>query len=250
MEKKNLILIIIVTSAMCILALVLGLVFGLRKENDNLNQNDVNVLNSYDNTAELIEKYQVLNPTPVLSKLETNIQNRLLTGFENWNRGFKTWKAWGNILYTEDSIYNVHGTRLSLASYQAAMDVSLKQATILMGDFHNMLITDEFTAIHYDFLTGVEGNMNKSRVMEFVKFKDYGGDLGTRVVEGWGITKNESSEGLKKFQGDKEREEQENQDNFIKNYSIPDTEALRDKYWIKYPTEYKNIKMLIPKLYF
>lgn len=135
MEKKNLILIIIVTSAMCILALVLGLVFGLRKENDNLNQNDVNVLNSYDNTAELIEKYQVLNPTPVLSKLETNIQNRLLTGFENWNRGFKTWKAWGNILYTEDSIYNVHGTRLSLASYQAAMDVSLKQATILMGIF-------------------------------------------------------------------------------------------------------------------
>jgi len=73
---------------MCILALVLGLVFGLRKENDNSNQNDVNVLNSYDNTAELIEKYQVLNPTPVLSKLETNIQNRLLTGFENWNRGF------------------------------------------------------------------------------------------------------------------------------------------------------------------
>ena len=133
MEKKNLILIIIVTSAMCILALVLGLVFGLRKENDNSNQNDVNVLNSYDNTAELIEKYQVLNPTPVLSELETNIQNRLLTGFENWNRGFKTWKAWGNILYTEDSIYNVHGTRLSLASYQAAMDVSLKQATILMG---------------------------------------------------------------------------------------------------------------------
>ena len=133
MEKKNLILIIIVTSAMCILALVLGLVFGLRKENDNSNQNDVNVLNSYDNTAELIEKYQVLNPTPVLSELETSIQNRLLTGFENWNRGFKTWKAWGNILYTEDSIYNVHGTRLSLASYQAAMDVSLKQATILMG---------------------------------------------------------------------------------------------------------------------
>ena len=240
MEKKNLILIIIVTSAMCILALVLGLVFGLRKENDNLNQNDVNVLNSYDNTAELIEKYQVLNPTPVMNGLETNIQNRLLTGFENWNRGFKTWKAWGNILYTEDSIYNVHGTRLSLASYQAAMDESLKQATILMGDFHNMLITGEFTAIHYDFLTGVEGNMKKSRVMEFVKFKDYGGDLGTRVVEGWGSTKDDSGEGLKNFQGDKEREEQENQDNFIKNYSIPDTESLRDKYWIKYPTEYKD----------
>ena len=55
-----------------------------------------------------------------------------------------------------------------------------------------MLITGEFTAIHYDFLKGVEGNLNKSRVMEFVKFKDYGGDLGTRVVEGWGSTKDKS----------------------------------------------------------
>ena len=84
--------------------------------------------------------------------LEEKIQNRLLTGFENWNRGFKTWKAWGNILYTNDSIYNFHGARLSLAHYQAAMDISLKQAKILMGDFHNMLITDDFTAIHYDSL--------------------------------------------------------------------------------------------------
>lgn len=44
------------------------------------------------------------NPTAVTSDLEENIQNRLLTGFENWNRGFDAWKAWGDILYTNDSI--------------------------------------------------------------------------------------------------------------------------------------------------
>ena len=96
----------------------------------------------------------------------------MLTGFENWNRGFKTWKAWGNILYTNDSIYNVHGARLSL-----------------MGDFHNMLITDGFTAIHYDFITEKEGKRTVGKVMEFVNFKDYGNELGTRVVEGWEVLK-------------------------------------------------------------
>ena len=88
------------------------------------------------------------NPTTVKAGLEEKIQNRLLTGFENWNRGFKAWKDWGNIIYTQDSIYNVHGVRLTLAHYQESMDVALKQTNIIMGAFHNMLICDEFTAIY------------------------------------------------------------------------------------------------------
>ena len=77
------------------------------------------------------------------------IENRLLTGFENWNRGFDAWKAWGTILYTDDSIYNVHGVRLTLAEYQAAMNVTLKQANIQMGDFQNIIICDDWAAIRY-----------------------------------------------------------------------------------------------------
>jgi uncharacterized membrane protein len=231
-----------ILSAIFVVALSLGLVLGLRKKYDEESNKD-NVLNSYDNTEELIKKYQVINPTTALEGIEKNIQNRLLTGFENWNRGFNTWKAWGNILYTNESIYNVHGARLSLASYQAAMDISLKQQTILMGDFHNMLITGEFAAIHYDFLSGEVGakkeDLRKSRVMEFVKFKDYGAKLGTRVEEGWGSTKDASGDGLKQgFQADKEKVEQDEQDNYIQNYVIPTTDDLKTKYIIKYPTEY------------
>ena len=65
------------------------------------------------------------------------------------------------------------------------MDESLKRATILMGDFHIMIITGESAATHYDFFTGTQKPLKKSRVMEFVRFKDYGGNLGKRVVEGW-----------------------------------------------------------------
>ena len=133
MEPKTKKILIIAIIAFCIvaviLALTLGLVFGLRKKED-----DVEIVNSYDNTQELIQKFPVINSTTVQPGLEVKIQNRLLTGFENWNRGFNAWKEWGNILYTKDSIYNVHGARLTLEHYQQAMDIALKQADIIMGN--------------------------------------------------------------------------------------------------------------------
>ena len=55
----------------------------------------VEILNSYDNTEELLKKFTVMNPTPVETDMEKKIQNRLLTGFENWNRGTEAWMAWG-----------------------------------------------------------------------------------------------------------------------------------------------------------
>lgn len=193
-KKITLILIISLIVILVILGITLGLVFGLKQKNIDVikTEEEIEIVNSYDNTEELIGKFQVQNPTTVQSGIEKNIQNRLLTGFENWNRGFKAWKKWGDILYTEDSIYNVHGARLTLAQYQKSMDITLKQANILMGDFHNMLICGNFAAIYYDIKT-IKGEIEKpGTVMEFVLFKDYGEELGTRVVVGWGGTKDDS----------------------------------------------------------
>jgi hypothetical protein len=243
--EQRRILYIVIIAIVVILAVTLGLVFGLRKSDDEEQPNtkpEVDVMNSYDNTAELIKKFPVINNTTVLSGMEEHIQNRLLTGFENWNRGFKTWKAWGNILYTNESIYNVHGARLSLAHYQAAMDISLKQATIIMGDFHNMLISDQYCGIHYDFYSGSKDNLRKSKVMEFVKFHEYGNETNpdTRVEEGWGSTKDSSYDGLINFQGDDERQNQTGQDEYNLNYQIPENDDLTKKYIIKYPTTYRD----------
>ena len=231
-------ILIVLISVVALAALVLGLVFGLSKDHDkdkDKEEDEPDIVNSYNNTEELIEKYKVMNPTEVRDGIEKRVQNRLLTGFENWNRGFKAWKAWGNILYTNESIYNVHGCRLSLEHYQQAMDISLQQANITMGDFHNMLITDNYCGIHYDFLT----NGRKSRVMEFVRFKEYGEPLGARVSEGWGSTKDASYDGLKNFQGDDESRVQEEQIFFVQNYQIPSDETdLEKRYPIEYKTEY------------
>ena len=207
---------LITLGGLLVIALVLGLVLGLKIKNDK----EVGVMNSYGNTKELIKKFPVRNATYINeNNIEGRIQNRLLTGFENWNRGFKVWKALGDLLYTPDSIYNVHGARLNLAHYQAAMDASLQQADIQMGAFHNMLIVGNFCAIHYDFVTGGR----TSKVMEFVKFKEHRTEANpdTRVEEGWGSTKDNSYYGLISYQGSAEKQEQEGLNYYLLNYQLP-----------------------------
>ena len=202
----------------------------------------VDIVNSYDNTVELLVKYPVINQTPVDTELGKSIENRLLTGFENWNRGYDAWKAWGDILYTPNSIYNVHGARMTLREYQDTMDVLLKQTDIRMGDFHNMLITDDWTAIYYDTenIDPSTGESSPARVMEFVQFKDYGEELGTRVVEGWGGHKDQSYESMIMFLGEEERAKLQEYYDGIVDYELPETEDLNEKYQILYPTGFAS----------
>ena len=239
-KKRLTIVLIVAIIAILVLALTLGLVLGLRKKAKD-DGDEVVIVNSYDNTQELIQKFPVNNPTTVMPGIEEKIQNRLLTGFENWNRGFLAWKKWGSILYTEASIYNVHGARLTLGQYQNSMDVTLKRTNILMGDFHNMLICGNFAAIYYDIITVVGGKNNPGIVMEFVLFKDYGEQLGTRVVVGWGGAKDDSFNSMRYFQGDEESMIQNEQIHLLKNYQIPTTAGtLKEKYPVLYPSEYSD----------
>lgn len=196
------------------------------------------ISNSYENTKELIRKFPVINPTPIDTELGKDIQNRLLNGFENWNRGYDAWKAWGDILYTEDSLYNVHGVKLTLKEYQDSMNETLKASDIQMGNFNNMIVSGDWAAIRYDISTinrktreAVDGS-----VMEFVRFKDYGDKLGTRVVEGWAGTKGSDFAGLSSFQTEEEKAAQQAELEKIINTSIPDTSNLEEKYPVVYPT--------------
>ena len=206
-EQRRILFIVLIVIVV-VLAITLGLVFGLRKSDDEENtEPEVDIMNSYDNTAELIKKFPVNNSTKVLPGLEEHIQNRLLTGFVNWNRGFKAWKAWGNILYTKDSIYNVHGARLTLEHYQEDMYETLGKMKIDMGNFNNMLIVGDYCAIYYDIKIG----SGSGTTMEFVQFKDYGDATNpdVRVVEGWGGVKDATYYDSIQRQGSSEKKVQE-----------------------------------------
>ena len=196
------------------------------------------VSNSYVNTEELIRKFPVANPTAIESGLEKKIQNRILNGFENWNRGFETWKTWGDILYTPDSLYNVHGVRLTLPEYQQAMNATLQANDIKMGAFRNMIINDNWAAIHYDITTvnRETGDKTDNSVMEFVEFNDYGDQVGTRVVEGWAGTKGADYQDLMMLQTPEERAEQEKAMQQIAEHAIPQVDVLAVRYPVEHPT--------------
>lgn len=196
------------------------------------------ISDSYDNTEKLSAIFPIINPTPIDTEMEKNIQNRLLNGFENWNRGYDAWETWGDILYTEDSLYNVHGVKLTLKEYQSSMNATLKSTDIQMGNFNNMIINGDWTAIRYDISTTnrqtketVDGS-----VMEFVNFKDYGDEMGTRVVEGWAGTKGADFAGLSSFQTDEEKAQQQAALEATVNAKIPDTTNLEVKYPVTHPT--------------
>ena len=67
-----------------VLAIILGLIFGLKKDDadkGNETKDDVEIVDSYENTEELMKKFPLENAITVQDGMEKNIQNRLLTGF-------------------------------------------------------------------------------------------------------------------------------------------------------------------------
>lgn len=209
---------------------------------ENTENTIVEVADSYANTEELLKKFPIINPTPIYIQPEKNIQNRLLNGFENWNRGFEAWKAWGDILYTPASLYNVHAVHLTLTEYQNAMKVTLRNNDIQMGDFRHMIVVDDWTAIHYEIATinRESDKVTPGSVMEFVNFKDYGEGLGTRVVEGWAGTKGADYTDLGCFQTAKERAAQQKMKDKIAGTVIAETDDLEKKYPVQRPTSIRT----------
>ena len=118
------------------------------------------------------------------------IADRLKNGFGNWNDGYEAWLEWCDILYEPDAHYNVYGKRLTLQEYKDMMKMLFGHFTMELGDFDNMLIQDEWAAIRYTvFITNLDtGEKIEQKTMEFVHFKDNGGDIGARVIEGWALS--------------------------------------------------------------
>ncbi len=188
-------------------------------------------------TDELLKTFPIEKQTPANTELSKKIQNRMLNGFIRWNMGYDAWEHWGEVLYHDESIYNVNGVKLTLEEYQQAMDVSLKQLDIQMGTFKNMILVDDWMAIQYDIVNidRETGEEHPGTTMEFAKFGDYG-ELGAKVDEGWGGVKNESYDGTMHFQTEEEQKAQKEFMDELCNTELADTDDLEEKYPVVYPT--------------
>ena len=124
------------------------------------------------------------------TKIEQAIKDRLETGFKNWNGGYECWLEWCKTLYEPDCHYNIQGRRLTFEEYKGLMGKFFDAYDITMGDFHNMIIEDNWCAIRYDVIqtnkkTGVTETVQS---FEFVQFKENPDPIGVRVVEGWALS--------------------------------------------------------------
>ena len=188
-------------------------------------------------TEKLIEAFPITYQTPADTEMEKKIQNRMLNGFNRWNMGYEAWEHWGEVLYYEDSIYNVNGVRLTLPEYQQAMNISLKSSDIQMGNFNNMILSGDWMAIRYETISTDRetGETSYGTTMEFARFKDFG-EKGVKVDEGWGGVKNAGYSGIMNFQTDEEKAAQEAFMEELIQTELPDTENLEEKYPVLYPT--------------
>lgn len=121
---------------------------------------------------------------------QEQIKDRLTNGFGNWNDGYDAWLKWCDTLYEPDAHYNVYGKRLTLQQYKDMMKMLFGHFTMELGDFDNMLIVDDWCAIRYTvYINSLDtGERIEQKTMEFVYFKDNGGDIGARVIEGWALS--------------------------------------------------------------
>lgn len=124
------------------------------------------------------------------TSFEQQIKDRLENGFANWNGGHDGWLEWCNTLYEPDAHYNVYGHRMTLEQYKAMMGQLFQKYTMHLNDFQNMIIRDDWCAIRYTVtIENLEtGEKIEQNTMEFVHFKDNGGEAGARVIEGWALS--------------------------------------------------------------
>lgn len=121
---------------------------------------------------------------------QEQIRDRLQSGFKNWNGGYEVWLEWCHTLYEPDAHYNVYGQRLTLEEYKGMMGKFFAAFDVDLGDFHNMLVQDDWCAIRYSVhITNKEtGEKIEQETMEFVHFKDNPDPVGARVIEGWALS--------------------------------------------------------------
>lgn len=123
-------------------------------------------------------------------EFEAAIRARFTAGFSEWNQGYEAWLEWCDTLYEPDAHYNVYSDRLTLQEYKDMMRQLFIAFDIELGEFHNIIVEDDWGAIRYTvYITDKRTNERiEQKTMEFVQFKDNPAPVGARVVEGWALS--------------------------------------------------------------
>jgi len=139
------------------------------------------------------------SPAPVRkesvpSNMEQAIRDKLLMLFQNWNSGYDGWLKGCATIYEPDASYYISlgcgQQRLTLQQYQDMMGKLSRAFTLELGNFDNMIIRDDWCAVRYTAKIKKLASSEEFRqcTMEFIRFRDNGGDIGVRIAEVWALS--------------------------------------------------------------
>lgn len=159
-------------------------------DEESMIQNEqIHLLKNYQipNTRTLKEKYPVLYPLEYTdSETAEKYIEIILEGFDKWNSGIDAYKTWVDTGYTTDAkSYSLKGIERTMDEYKTEMDTLSKEKKIEKLYFDNILIRDNWAALHYRYRST---DLSNSEIyvgdrMQFLKFKQDGS--GFKIEASW-----------------------------------------------------------------
>lgn len=139
------------------------------------------------NNANLKEKYTVLYPTEYIDIDKANkFIDIIVQGFDKWNSNIDDYVAWLDNGYTSDAIsYGLSGQQRTLEQYIDEMKTLTSEKTIKKLYFDNILIRDNWAALHYRYRSEDSTTHEKyvGDRMQFLKFKEEGSNF--KIEASW-----------------------------------------------------------------
>ena len=124
-------------------------------------------------TEELLKLFPVTYQTPALTKMEQNVQNRMLNGFNRWNMGYAAWSSRAEEFYTEDAVCTYKDKELTVSQLKEVMKPII--ASTRRVRINNILVSENWTAVHYwDVTTLEDGTEDVANHMQFLRFAEDG----------------------------------------------------------------------------
>ena len=126
----------------------------------------------------LTEKYPILYPTEYLDKDKDKAKKFIeiiLEGFDKWNTDVETYINWVSKGYTDDALsYGIGGEKRTMEEYKIAMQKLASEQDIKKLYFYNILVRDDWAAIHYQYKTEylTTNKTDTGDRMQFLKFKE------------------------------------------------------------------------------
>lgn len=137
-------------------------------------------------TDDLEKKYPIIYPTNYIDSSAKDILHLILKGFDSWNQGIDSYIKWTYEGYdSEAESTGIDHEKRTMSEYRRAMRALVKKENIKKLYFDNILIRDNWAALHYrytseDLKTGVKRCGDRMQFLHFSNNKN-----GVKIYSSW-----------------------------------------------------------------